>query len=154
MHENRSTGRRTVSSRKEECPWIGCAVALKSNNDRWTYKTINSTHNHLPSQDASVHPMHRRMTDEDRNAIRRHTKAGSHLNVVVTDLREQHPEVKKRDILNERAKLERAAAGPYTQTQRFIQALQESGEFFLAYAVALITGSSGFFGPFHGARRW
>ena len=89
------------------------------------------------------------MTDEDRNAIRRHTKAGSRLNVVVTDLREQHPEVKKRDILNERAKLERAAAGPYTQTQCFIQALQES-----AYAVALITGSSGFFGPFHGARRW
>ena len=50
-HENRSTGRRIVSSCKEECPWIGCAVALKSNNDRWTYKTINSTHNHLPSQD-------------------------------------------------------------------------------------------------------
>ena len=128
-HPDRSTGRRQVSSRKEGCPWVGRAVAHKSNQDRWTYETIKPTHNHPPSLDASVHPMHHRMTDEERDALNRHTQAGSRLHVIASDLRANHSTLKNRDILNERAKLQRQAAGPYTQTQRFIHALQESGEF-------------------------
>ena len=115
-HKNKLTGRRIISSRKEKYPWIGYVITLKFNNDHWTYKTINSIHNHLLSQDAFIHPIHRRIIDEDRNAIRRYKKAGSCLNVIVTNLREQYPEVKKRNILNEKAKLERAVTGPYTQT--------------------------------------
>ena len=129
-HEMRSTGRRQASSRKEGCPWRGVAAARKSNGDRWKYETINSTHNHPPSLDASVHSMHRRLTDEERGALERHTQAGSRLHVITSDLRAKNQALKKRDILNERAKLQRQAAGPYTQTQRFIQVLQESGEFY------------------------
>ena len=33
-HPDTSTGRRQVSSRKEGCPWVGRAVAHKSNQDR------------------------------------------------------------------------------------------------------------------------
>ena len=129
LYSCRSTGRRQASSRKEECPWRGVAVARKSDGDRWKYETINSTHNHPPSLDASVHPMHRRLTDEERGNLERHTQAGSRLNVIASDLRTRNQALKKKDLLNERAKLQRQAAGPYTQTQRFVQALQESGEF-------------------------
>ena len=128
-HKINSTGRREASSRKEGCPWVARAVALKSNQDRWTYETINSTHNHPPSLDASIHPMHRRLTDEERGVLERHTQAGSRLNFIASDLRTKNQALKK-DLLNERAKLQRHAAGPYTQTQRFVQALQESGEFY------------------------
>ena len=129
IHQSVATGRRQASSRKEECPWKGVAAARKSDGDRWKYETINSTHNHPPSLDASVHPMHRRLTDEERGALERHTQAGSRLNFIASDLRANNQALKKKDILNERAKLQREAAGPYTQTQRFVQALQESGEF-------------------------
>ena len=129
-HEMRFTGRREASSRKEGCPWRGVAAARKSDGDRWKYETINFTHNHPPSLDASVHSMHRHLTDEKRGALERHTQAGSRLHVITSDLRAKNQALKKRDILNERAKLQRQAAGPYTQTQRFIQVLQESGEFY------------------------
>ena len=72
-HQSIATGRRQASSRKEGCPWKGVAVARKSDGDLWRYETINSTHNHAPSLDASVHPMHRRLTDEERGALERHT---------------------------------------------------------------------------------
>ena len=128
-HQSTGTGRRQASSRKEGCPWKGVAVARKCNEDGWVYETINSSHNHPPSLDASVHPMHRRLTDEERGALERHTQAGSRLNVIASDLRANNQALKKKDIPNERAKLQLQAAGPYTQTQRFVQALQESGEF-------------------------
>ena len=129
-HQNISTELRKVASRKEECTWRGRAVALKANNDRWTYKTLDSSHNHLPSLDPSVHPMHRRRTTKDLDSIQRHTKAGSRLHTVAIDLRQDHPEIKRKDIINDRAKMRREAAGPYTQTQLFIKTLQDSGEFF------------------------
>ena len=128
-HERRSTGRRQASSRKEGCPWTAVAIARKSNLDRWTYETINSTHSHPPSLDASVHSMHRRFTSEERGFLERHTQSSSRLNVIAADLRSKNQALKKKDILNERAKLQRQASGPYTQRQRFIQALQESKEF-------------------------
>ena len=129
-HQNISTELRKVASRKEECTWRGRAVALKANNDRWTYKTLDSSHNHLPSLDPSVHPMHRRRTTKDLDSIQRHTKAGARLHTVAIDLRQDHPEIKRKDIINDRAKMRREAAGPYTQTQLFIKTLQDSGEFF------------------------
>ena len=86
-HEMRSTGRREASSRKEGCPWRGIAAARKSDGDRWKYETINFTYNHPPSLDASVHSMHRRLTDEERGALERHTQAGSCLYVITSDLR-------------------------------------------------------------------
>ena len=128
--ESVATGRREASSRKEGCPWVARAVARKCNGNGWKYETINSTHNHPPSLDASVHPMHRRLTNEERGALERHTQAGSRLNVIASDLGTKNQALKKKDILNERAKLQRQAAGPYTQTQRFVQALQESREFY------------------------
>ena len=127
--QSTATGRRQASSRKEDCPWSAVATALKSDGDRWTFKMINSSHNHTPSIDPSVHPMHRCLTDEEHAALERHTQAGSRLNVTTSDLRSKNQALKKRDILNARARLQREAAGPYTQTQRFIQVLQTSGEF-------------------------
>ena len=58
--------------------------------------------------------MHRRLTDEERGALERHTQAGSRLNIITLDLRANNQALKKKDILNERAKLQREAAGPYT----------------------------------------
>ena len=127
---NIALGRRKVSSRKEECTWRGRAVAFKSDDNRWKYLTLNSVHNHPPSLDPSVHPMHRRRTREDHNVIQCHTQAGSRLHTIAIDLREDRPEIKRKDIINDRAKLRREAAGPYTQTQLFLKALQDSGEFF------------------------
>ena len=74
--------------------------------------------------------MHRRMTEQEQDTIKRHTQAGSQLHTIASELQETHQELKKKDLVNESAKLERQAAGPYTQTQRFTQAFQESGEFF------------------------
>ena len=128
-HEKRSTGRRQASSRKEGCPWTGVAVARKSNQDRWTYETINPTNSHPPFLNASVHSMHRRFTSEERGSLEGYTQAGSRLKFSASDLRSKNQALKKKDILNERAKLQRQASGPYTQTQRFIQALEESEEF-------------------------
>ena len=153
-HGSKSTGRRQVSPWKEKCPWIGRAIALKSNIDRWTYQKINPVHNHTPSLDSSVHPMHRRMSEEEQDTLKRQTQAGSRLHVIASDLRETHPELKKKDLLNARAKLQRQAAGPYTQTQRFIQALQESGEFHRICRDVDGHIVGGYSGPFHGARRW
>ena len=111
----RFTGRREAFSRKEGCPWRGVAAARKSDGDRWKYEIINFTYNHLPSLDASVHSMHRYLIDEKRGALERHTQAGSRLYVIISDLRAKNQALKKRDILNERAKLQRQVAGPYTQ---------------------------------------
>ena len=74
--------------------------------------------------------MHRRLTDEERGALKRHTQTGSRLHVITSNLRTKNQALKKRNILNEKAKLQRQAAGLYTQTQRFIQVLQELGEFY------------------------
>ena len=133
IYQNVTTGRRQTSSRKKEYPWKGVTITHKSNGDRWKYETINSTHNHPPSLNTSVHPMHRRLTNEERGALKRHTQTGSRLNIITSNLRANNQALKKKDILNERAKLQREAAGPYTQTQRFVQALQESGEFHRLY---------------------
>ena len=128
-HNPIGTGRRNVSTRKEGCPFVAQAAAKKNEGDRWFLSTINSAHNHPPSLDPSVHPMHRRLAEEERQAIQQHTKAGSRLHVMAAHIRQQHPEVKKKDIVNERAKIERIAAGPYTQTQRFLQALEKAETF-------------------------
>ena len=129
QRQSKGTGLRQVSTRKEGCPFVARAAARKNDGDRWFFSTINPTHNHPPSLDPSVHLMHRRLAEDERQAIQHHAKAGSRLHVAASQIRQAHPEVKKKDIVNARARMERAAAGPYTQTQRFIQALQQSQTF-------------------------
>ena len=128
-HQNISTELRKVASRKKNA--LGEAGLLLSKQTMIVGRTrLDSSHNHLPSLDPSVHPMHRRRTTKDLDSIQRHTKAGSRLHTVAIDLRQDHPEIKRKDIINDRAKMRREAAGPYTQTQLFIKTLQDSGEFF------------------------
>ena len=71
-HNSEWTGRRNVTSMKEECPYTGRAVALASRNDRWAYETTHPTHNHSPSLDSFVQPAYRRRTDDEMAAIERY----------------------------------------------------------------------------------
>ena len=49
--------------------------------------------------------MHRRLIDTERGVLKRHTQAGSRLYVIISNLRAKNQALKKRDVLNKRAKL-------------------------------------------------
>ena len=93
------------------------------------------------------------MTEEEQGALKRHTQAGSRLHVIPADLRKSHQELKKKDPIKARTKLQRQEAGPHTQTHALLK-LQKSRENFTAYVVAKTTLSSRFSGTSHGAGRW
>ena len=65
---------RNITSRKTGCPFKLYASLLKDN--KWHLSIRNPNHNHPPSPHVSVHPQHRRLTEEQYSEINRLTESG------------------------------------------------------------------------------
>ncbi|KAG6109452.1 hypothetical protein E4U13_005828 [Claviceps humidiphila] len=107
-----ATGVRRSSTRLIGCPFRVRASCTKRLNDKWVYAVVNGRHNHGLSLDPVAHPVHRRRTAAQREAIRQISAIqGVPAGAVADLLRIQYPEalVTAKDIDNERQLARREA---------------------------------------------
>ena len=100
--ENRK--RKRGETRLTDCPFKVLANVRK--DGIWRCHTENSEHNHSPSEDLSVHPSLRRMTDEQVQKVNEMTEAGNSPAETLDELQRLWPGIKvlRRDIYNARKK--------------------------------------------------
>ena len=100
--ENRK--RKRGESRLTDCPFKVQANVKK--DGIWRCRTENSEHNHEPSEDLSVHPSLRRMTDEQIMKVNEMTETGNTPVETLDELQRLWPGIKvlRRDIYNARKK--------------------------------------------------
>ena len=100
--ENRK--RKRGESRLTDCPFKVQANVKK--DGIWRSRTENAEHNHGPSEDLSVHPSLRRMTDEQVQKVNEMTEAGNTPVETLEELQRLWPGIKvlRRDIYNARKK--------------------------------------------------
>ena len=100
--ENRKRNR--GETRLTDCPFKVLASAKK--DGIWKCHTEIPDHNHGPSEDLSVHPSLRRMTDEQMQKVNEMTEAGNTPVETLDELKRLWPDIKvlRRDIYNARKK--------------------------------------------------
>lgn len=100
--ENRK--RQRGGSRLTDCPFKVLANVRK--DGIWRCHTETAEHNHGPSEDLSVHPSLRRMTDEQIQKVNEMTEAGNSPVETLEELQRIWPGIKvlRRDIYNARKK--------------------------------------------------
>ena len=100
--ENRK--RKRGESRLTDCPFKVLANMRK--DGIWRSHTEIADHNHEPSEDLSVHPSLRRMTDEQIRRVNEMTESGSSPAETLEELQRLWPGIKvlRRDIYNARKK--------------------------------------------------
>ena len=100
--ENRK--RKRGESRLTDCPFKVQANVKK--DGIWRCRTENAEHNHGPSEDLTVHPSLRRMTDEQVQKVNEMTEAGNTPVETLEELQRLWPGIKvlRRDIYNARKK--------------------------------------------------
>ena len=100
--ENRK--RKRGESRLTDCPFKVQANVKK--DGVWRSRTENAEHNHGPSEDLSVHPSLRRMSDEQVQKVNEMTEAGNTPVETLEELQRLWPGIKvlRRDIYNARKK--------------------------------------------------
>ena len=98
--ENRK--RKRGESRLTDCPFKVQANVKK--DGIWRCRTEIAEHNHGPSEDLTVHPSLRRMTDEQITKVNEMTEAGNTPAETLEELRRLWPDIKvlRRDIYNAR----------------------------------------------------
>lgn len=96
--------RKRGDSRLLGCPFRMVAIVRK--DGIWKVTTENATHNHGPSEDLSMHPTLRRLTDAQVQLVNDMTDAGNSPAEIMEELKRQWPEIKvlTRDIYNARKK--------------------------------------------------
>lgn len=96
--------RKRVESRLMECPFKVQANVKK--DGIWRSRTEIADHNHGPSEDMSVHPSLRRMTEDQLQKVKQMTEAGNTPIETLTELTRLWPNIKvlRRDIYNARKK--------------------------------------------------
>ena len=96
--------RKRSDSRLLGCPFRMLAVVRK--DGVWRVSTENAEHNHDPSQDLSVHPTLRRLTEAQSQKVNEMTEAGNSPAETLEELRKIWPDIKvlTRDIYNARKK--------------------------------------------------
>ena len=96
--------RKRSDSRLLGCPFRMLAVVRK--DGVWRVSTENSEHNHDPSEDLSVHPTLRRLTEAQSQKVNEMTEAGNSPAETLEELRRIWPDIKvlTRDIYNARKK--------------------------------------------------
>jgi hypothetical protein len=96
--------RKRGESRLTDCPFRVHANVKK--DGIWRCRTENANHNHEPSEDLSVHPSLRRMTDEQLQKVNEMTEAGNTPVETLEELQRLWPGIKvlRRDIYNARKK--------------------------------------------------
>lgn len=96
--------RKRSDSRLLGCPFRMLAVVRK--DGVWRVSTENPEHNHEPSEDLSVHPTLRRLTEAQSQKVNDMTEAGNSPAETLEELRKIWPDIKvlTRDIYNARKK--------------------------------------------------
>ena len=96
--------RKRSDSRLLGCPFRMLAVVRK--DGVWRVTTENPEHNHDPSEDLSVHPTLRRLTEAQSQKVNEMTEAGNSPAETLEELRKLWPDIKvlTRDIYNARKK--------------------------------------------------
>lgn len=96
--------RQRGETRLTDCPFKVLANVRK--DGVWRCHTETAEHNHGPSEDLSIHPSLRRMTDEQIQKVNEMTEAGNSPVETLEDLRRLWPGIKvlRRDIYNARKK--------------------------------------------------
>jgi hypothetical protein len=96
--------RKRSDSRLLGCPFRMLAVVRK--DGVWRVSTENAEHNHDPSEDLSVHPTLRRLTEVQSQKVNEMTEAGNSPAETLEELRKIWPDIKvlTRDIYNARKK--------------------------------------------------
>jgi len=96
--------RKRGESRLTDCPFKVHANVKK--DGIWRCRTENPNHNHESSEDLSVHPSLRRMTDEQLQKVNEMTEAGNTPVETLEELQRLWPGIKvlRRDIYNARKK--------------------------------------------------
>ena len=96
--------RKRSDSRLLGCPFRMLAVVRK--DGVWRVTTENPEHNHSPSEDLSVHPTLRRLTEAQSQKVNEMTEAGNTPGETLEELRKIWPDIKvlTRDIYNARKK--------------------------------------------------
>ena len=104
LHDPENRKRKRKATRLTGCPFNVKATMKK--DKIWRCHTENPQHNHPPSEDLSVHPSLRRMTDEQLVKVNEMTEAGRTPVETLEELQRLWPGIKvlRRDIYNARKK--------------------------------------------------
>ena len=104
LHDPENRKRKRKATRLTGCPFNVKATMKK--DKIWRCHTENPQHNHPPSEDLSVHPSLRRMTEEQLAKVNEMTEAGRTPVETLEELQRLWPGIKvlKRDIYNARKK--------------------------------------------------
>ena len=104
LHDPENRKRKRKATRLTGCPFNVKATMKK--DKIWRCHTENPQHNHPPSEDLSVHPSLRRMTDEQLAKVNEMTEAGRTPVETLEELQRIWPGIKvlRRDIYNARKK--------------------------------------------------
>ena len=104
LHDPENRKRKRKATRLTGCPFNVKATMKK--DKIWRCHTENGEHNHPPSEDLSIHPSLRRMTDEQLQKVNEMTESGNTPVETLDELQRLWPGIKvlRRDIYNARKK--------------------------------------------------
>ena len=104
LHDPENRKRKRKATRLTGCPFNVKATMRK--DKIWRCHTETPEHNHPPSEDLSIHPSLRRMTDEQLAKVNEMTEAGNTPVETLNELQRLWPDIKvlRRDIYNARKK--------------------------------------------------
>ena len=104
LHDPENRKRRRKETRLTGCPFI--VKSTQKKDGIWRCQTETGEHNHGPSEDLSIHPSLRRMTEEQVQKVNEMTEAGNTPVETLDALQRMWPGIKvlRRDIYNARKK--------------------------------------------------
>jgi hypothetical protein len=121
-----------TGSRGVACRFHVTARLYVTQGNRWKRTVENGWHNdHEPSLDPSAHPVHRRLTVDEKAQVAALSKTRAvSAKVIHIALKQANPNtlVRSRDIWNERARLRLKDLAGMTPTQALVAILQDKGE--------------------------
>ena len=120
-------------ARSKNCPFkITCARDLQ---DRlWRITVEDPTHNHVATY-PETHPVHRKLTAEDKLDIKAMSAAGATSGEIVNKLQSANSgrAFIRQDIYNARMDIRRVELGPRTATQALMEELGKGEDFYLDF---------------------
>jgi hypothetical protein len=127
---SKSIGIRKVASAKTQCPWKAYASATTKSSGKWAIRLKEGydTHNHPATMQASVHAVHRRLTEEEKKDIEAMSRnIALRPREIRRTLETKNPGlvIEDRDIHNYRALLRKQELGGYTPTQALVKLFEE-----------------------------
>ena len=125
--------RRVRLARSKNCPFkITC---VRDTADRlWRITVEDPTHNHAATY-PETHPVHRKLTVDDKLDIKAMSAAGATSGDIVNKLQSANPDRAfiRQDIYNARMDIRREVLGPRTPTQALMEELGKGDDFYLDF---------------------